>query len=196
MRFLVFHLIIFLLGLISFPSLNGQIQVDLDTLQPAVCSSGWANEAVTVGYVTAPSVLVLMFVSGLVNEWNAGYLGIPASAMIIASAPLIYLGGHSADLPSEMFHSRAKLGWTLYALSIVPTAFALYGFTTDWGATVPLIITSGLLGSASIIAMTSYAFARADAVYGIQNPPSSSWNLGIAPLKGGLMAGMMNPIIR
>jgi hypothetical protein len=190
MRFLIVLFIIFLVRLTSFPSLNGQILVVQDTLKPAVRSSGWANEAVTVGYVTAPSVLLFMFVSGLVNEWNAGYLGIPASAMIIASAPLIYLGGRSADLPSEMFHSRAKLGWTLYALSIIPTAFALYGFTTDWGATVPLIMISGLLGSASIIAMTSYAFARADAVYRMQNPPSSSWNLGIAPLKGGLMASV------
>ncbi|NOR33142.1 MAG: hypothetical protein GQ579_00530, partial [Bacteroidales bacterium] len=53
-----------------------------DTIPINTISTGWADEAVTIGYVTAPSVITLMFISALVNEWNAGYAGIPASVMI------------------------------------------------------------------------------------------------------------------
>ncbi len=133
-----------------------------DPQSPVSISTGWADQAVSIGYVTAPATLGLMFVSALVNEWNAGYAGVPASAMILLAPPLIYAGGRSADLGKDIAHPRAKLGWTLYALSIIPTSLALYGFTTDWGATLPLTLASGLLGTASIVAMTSYAFSRAD----------------------------------
>lgn len=154
-------------------------------------STGWADEAVTIGYVTAPSALVLMFVSALINEWNAGYAGIPASAMILAAPPLIYAGGRSVDISKDISHPRARLGWTLYALSIVPTSLALYGFTTDWGATLPLTIASGILGSASIIAMTSYAFSRAEAAREMEQNRSSSLHMGISPLRGGAMATLV-----
>ncbi|MEA3460253.1 MAG: hypothetical protein U9R49_00150 [Bacteroidota bacterium] len=160
----------------------------VDSIPMGSISTGWADEAVTIGYITAPSVIVLMFVSALVNEWNAGYAGIPASAMIFAAPPLIYAGGRSVDISKDISHPRAKLGWTLYALSIVPTSLALYGFTTDWGATLPLTIASGILGSASIIAMTSYAFSRAETAREMGNSRFSSLNLGIAPLAGGAMA--------
>ena len=140
--------------MISLP-LGGQVLMEKDTIQPIIISTGWADAAVSIGYITAPSVLGLMFVSALVNEWNAGYLGIPASAMILAAPPIIFAGGRSVDILDVIARPRAKLGWTLYALSIIPTSLALYEFTTDWGATLPLIIASGVLGSASIIAMTT-----------------------------------------
>lgn len=159
-----------------------------DTLSLHSISSGWADEAVSIGYVTAPSVITLMFVSALINEWNAGYAGIPASAMIILAPPLIYAGGRSVEIPKESSNSRAKLGWTLYALSIIPTSMALYGFTTDWGATIPLTIASGILGTASIVAMTSYAFSRAKTARDMELQRSSSLQLGISPLAGGAMA--------
>jgi len=160
----------------------------MDSIADVSFSTGWANEAVGIGYVTAPSVLVLMFVSALINEWNAGYVGIPASVMILAAPPLIYAGGRSVDISKEILHPRAKLGWALYAISIVPTSLALYGFTTDWGATLPLTIASGVLGSASIIAMTSYAFSRAETAREMEKNRTSSLHLGIAPLTGGAMA--------
>jgi len=160
----------------------------MDSISGGSISSGWADEAVTIGYVTAPSALVLMFVSALINEWNAGYAGIPASAMILAAPPLIYAGGRSVDISKDISHPRAKLGWALYALSIVPTSLALYGFTTEWGATLPLTIASGILGSGSIIAMTSYAFSRAEAAREMEQNRSSSLHLGISPLTGGAMA--------
>jgi len=160
----------------------------MDSIPHGSISTGWADEAVTIGYVTAPSALVLMFVSALINEWNAGYAGIPASAMILAAPPLIYAGGRSVDISKDISHPRAKLGWALYALSIVPTSLALYGFTTDWGATLPLTIASGILGSGSIIAMTSYAFSRAEAAREMEQNRSSSLHLGISPLTGGAMA--------
>ncbi|MCK5137586.1 MAG: hypothetical protein KAR19_17505 [Bacteroidales bacterium] len=176
-------LVIFLL---SIP-LEGQLLQEKDSVQQIVISTGWANEAVSIGYVTAPSVLVLMFVSALVNEWNAGYVGIPASVMIFAAPPLIYAGGRSVNILDVISQPRARLGWTLYALSIIPTSLALYGFTTDWGSTIPLTITSGILGSASIIAMTTYAYSRAETARNMQNA-STSWNIGISPMKGGAMA--------
>ncbi len=129
-----------------------------------------------------------MFVSALLSEWNAGYLGIPASAMIIAAPPIIFAGGRSVDILDVIARPRAKLGWTLYVLSIIPTSLALYGFTTDWGASLPLTIASGVLGSASIIAMTTYAFSRAETAREMQNASHASWNIGIAPLTGGAMA--------
>lgn len=159
-----------------------------DTLSMVSISTGWADEAVTFGYITAPSVISLMFVSALVNDWNAGIAGIPASAMILLVPPLIYAGGRSVDILNEISHPRAKLGWTLYAISIIPTSLALYGFTTDWGATLPLTITSGILGTASIVAMTTYAFSRAETAREIEKNRSTSLRLGLSPLAGGAMA--------
>jgi hypothetical protein len=131
-----------------------------------------------------------MFISALVNEWNAGYAGIPASAMIMLVPPVIYAGGRSADIPKDFSSSRARLGWTLYAISIIPASLALYGFTTDWGATKPLIIASGILGSASIVAMTSYAFSRSREASRIGTGEPSAWNFGLAPLAGGALASV------
>ena len=168
------------------PELNDTAVVETISLESI--STGWADEAVTIGYVTAPSVITLMFVSALINEWNARYVGIPASAMIFLAPPLIYAGGRSVDISKEISHPRAKLGWTLYALSIIPTSMALYGFTTDWGATIPLTIASGILGTASIIAMTSYAFNRAKTAREMETNRSTSLHLGLAPLAGGALA--------
>ena len=130
-----FILILTLLSIIVVP-LQAQQQelydsLSHDTISLNTISTGWADEAVTIGYVTAPSVITLMFISALVNEWNAGYAGIPASVMIFLAPPLIYAGGRSVEISKEISHPRAKLGWTLYALSIIPTSMALYGFTTD-----------------------------------------------------------------
>ena len=173
-------------------NMAGQVLSEQDsslekTTEPYNLSVGWADEAAGIGYVTAPSVLVLTLVAGVVNEWNAGYVGIPASAMILAAPPLIYFGGRSVDIPREILNPRAKLGWALYALSVIPTSLALYSYTTDWGATVPLMITSGVLGTASIIAMTSYAASRAGTARQMKNGPPSAWNFGIAPLEGGAL---------
>jgi hypothetical protein len=132
-----------------------------------------------------------MFVSALINEWNAGYAGIPASIMIFAAPPLIYAGGRSVMIPKEISHPRAKLGWTLYALSIIPTSMALYGFTTDWGATLPLTLASGLLGAGSIVAMTSYAFSRAETARKMETERTASLHLGLAPLEGGALATLV-----
>ena len=179
------------LGILQAQQMDADPPVVLDTMALESFSRGWADEAVTIGYVTAPSVIVLMFVSALINEWNAGYAGIPASAMILAAPPLIYAGGRSVEISKEISHPRAKLGWALYALSIVPTSLALYGFTTDWGATLPLTIASGILGSASIIAMTSYAFSRAETAREMDRNSYSSLSLGISPLAGGAMASVV-----
>lgn len=159
-----------------------------DTISINSISTGWADEAVTIGYVTAPSVITLMFISGLVNEWNAGYAGIPASVMIFLAPPLIYAGGRSVEISKEIFHSRAKLGWSLYALSIIPTSMALYGFTTDEGPGLPLTIASGILGTASIVAMTTYAFSRAENAREMELNKPTSFHLGISPLAGGALA--------
>ncbi len=187
-----FILILTLLG-ISIGHVHGQSldqndSVHIDTISMGPISTGWADEAVTIGYVTAPSVITLMFVSALINEWNARYVGIPASAMIFLAPPLIFAGGRSVDISKEISNPRAKLGWTLYALSIIPTSMALYGFTTDWGATIPLTIVSGILGTASIIAMTSYAFNRAKTAREMETNRSTSLHLGLAPLAGGALA--------
>jgi len=178
---------------ITFGPLQAQQQeqndsVTVDTISINSISTGWADEAVTIGYVTAPSVITLMFVSALINEWNAGYAGIPASVMIFLAPPLIYAGGRSVEISKEIYHPRAKLGWALYALSIIPTSMALYGFTTDWGATLPLTIASGILGTASIVAMTSYAFSRAESAREMETSRSSSLHLGVSPLTGGALA--------
>lgn len=186
-------ILIVILLCITFSQLTAQ---QLEAYGPAMSepisigsvSTGWADEAVTIGYVTAPSVLVLMFVSALINEWNAGYAGIPASVMILAAPPLIFAGGRSVEISKELSHPRAKLGWVLYALSIVPTSMALYGFTTDRGANLPLTIASGILGSASIIAMTSYAFSRAETAREMDQNDYSALSMGISPLPGGAMA--------
>jgi len=189
-------ILILTLLFISIGHLQGQKSeqndsVQLYTILMGPISTGWADEAVTIGYVTAPSVITLMFVSALINEWNAGYAGIPASAMIFLAPPLIYAGGRSVDISKELSNPRAKLGWTLYALSIIPTSMALYGFTTDWGATLPLTIASGILGTASIVAMTSYAFSRAETAREMETSRSSSLHLGVSPLAGGAMATLV-----
>jgi len=159
-----------------------------DNVSLMTFNTGWADEAVTLGYITAPSVVGLMFVSALVNEWNAGIAGIPASAMVLLAPPLIYAGGRSVNIRHELSQPIAKLGWTLYAISVIPTSLALYGFTTDWGATLPLTIASGVLGTASIITMTTYAFSRAKSAMEMQNGHESSMQLGISPLAGGAKA--------
>jgi len=159
-----------------------------DSVSLMTFNTGWADEAVTLGYITAPSVVGLMFVSALVNEWNAGIAGIPASAMVLLAPPLIYAGGRSVNIRHELSQPIAKLGWTLYAISVIPTSLALYGFTTDWGATLPLTIASGVLGTASIITMTTYAFSRAKSAREMQNGHESSMQLGISPLAGGAKA--------
>lgn len=181
-------LLFLMLGPLQAQQLHQKDSLRLDTVTYSSISTGWADEAVTIGYVTAPSVITLMFVSALINEWNAGYVGIPASIMIVAAPPLIYAGGRSVEISKELFHSRAKLGWTLYALSIIPTSMALYGFTTDWGATLPLTIASGVLGAGSIIAMTSYAFSRAETARKMEFDRATSLHLGISPLAGGALA--------
>lgn len=177
------------------PDVAGQVLTEQDTVKQSLnqysLSTGWADEAAGIGYVCAPTVLVLTLVSGVVNEWNAGYFGIPASVLILAAPPAIFLGGRSVDISKEIFHPRAKLAWTLYALSIIPTSLALISYTTDWGASVPLMITSGILGTASIVAMSTYAFARANTARDIKNGPPSAWNFGIAPLPGGAI-GMLS----
>jgi len=180
----------------TFTSLEAQDPVNEepareDSLTIMSYSTGWADEAVTLGYITAPATISLMFVSALVNEWNAGYVGIPASAMILLAPPLIYAGGRSVEIGKEISHPRAKLGWTLYALSIIPTSLALYGFTTDWGATLPLTLASGILGTASIVAMTSYAFSRADTARKMNVDSGTSLHFGISPLSGGALATLV-----
>jgi hypothetical protein len=162
--------------------------INSDTITIYSLSAGWADEAVTIGYITAPSVITLMFVSALVNEWNAGYAGIPASAMILLAPPLIYAGGRSVDIRKDISHPGAKLGWTLYAISVIPTSLALYGFTTDWGANLPLTIASGILGTASIVAMTTYAFSRAETAREMEKNRLMSLQLGLSPLAGGARA--------
>jgi len=181
-----------MLLLLNFWLLQAQeVQSDssiVDSIPITSISTGWADEAVSIGYITAPSVISLMFVSALVNEWNAGIAGIPATAMILLAPPLIYAGGRSVDIRNDISHPRAKLAWTLYAISIIPTSLALYGFTTDWGATLPLTITSGILGTASIVAMTSYAFSRAKNAREMNKNDTSSLGLGLSPMAGGALA--------
>lgn len=174
--------------LLAFP-LQGQYGMG-DSIQVQPVSTGWADEAVTAGIVAAPAVLGLMFVSGLINEWNAGYVGIPASAIILMAPPLIFAGGRSAGISKEFASTRARLGWILYAISVIPTSLALYSFTTDWGANVPLTLASGVFGSASIVAMTTYAYSRAREAREGGNSTASGWSFGIAPLAGGAVASI------
>jgi len=171
-------------------NLCGQEGPVFDPAGDSVITMGRADEAVTIGFAAAPSVMVLLFISTLVSEWNAGYFGIPAAAIIYTAPPVIFFGGRSVSLMKDLHHPRAQLGWILYALSAVPTAFAVYGFTTDLGATLPLTIASGVLGTASIIAMTSYAFARAESAREMMNSRESSLNFGIGPVKAGAMIYM------
>ena len=180
--------LLFLTLLLLTVPLKAQQIMKQDSVLADTISTGWANEAVTIGYVAAPSVIGLMFISALVNDWNAGYVGIPASVMILAATPLIFAGGRSVNISRDISHPRAKLGWTLYAISVIPTSLALYGFTTDWGATLPLTIASGILGSASIVAMTTYAFSRAETARKMKNESVASWSFGISPLTGGALA--------
>jgi len=182
----------YILLILAFTSMvmDAQVLNKQDSVQQWTFSTGWADEAVTIGYVTAPSALALMFVASLVNEWNAAYIGIPAGIMILAAPPIIYAGGRSVDILNEISHPRAKLGWTLYALSVVPTSLAMYGFAADWGSTVPLTIASAIFGSASIVAMTSYALSRANTARDMEKKSYASLGFGIAPLKGGAMASI------
>ena len=174
--------------LLNAQQLGQDDSATLDSIPLMTIHTGWADEAVTLGYITAPSVVGLMFVSALVNEWNAGIAGIPASAMVLLAPPLIYAGGRSVNIRRDISQPIAKLGWTLYAISVIPTSLALYGFTTEWGATLPLTIASGVLGTASIITMTTYAFSRAKSAREMQNGRESSLQFGISPLAGGAMA--------
>lgn len=151
---------------------------------PLMPSTGWSEEAITLGYVAAPSAAALMFVSTLITDWNAGYAGIPATSLYILAPPLIWMGGRSVEIPLSQGSARARLGWTLYALAMVPTSLAFYEFTTDWGANLPLTISSTLLGTASILAMTSYATLRKNLATD-PDPAEASLNLGLSPLPGG-----------
>ncbi|MBN1132490.1 MAG: hypothetical protein JXR52_02320 [Bacteroidales bacterium] len=166
-------------------NLSGQEELVITPGEETGVTAGWADEAVSTGYITAPSVMGLMFISALVSEWNAGYFGIPATAMIAVVPPLIYAGGRSASISPDLHRTRAQLGWMLYALSIVPAAFALYGFTTDLGATLPVTVASGVLGTAGIVAMSSYAFARAETARELIRAPESPMQFGVGPLIGG-----------
>lgn len=186
MRTKALHLILSMLVVCVF--LDAQVLTKPDSVQTMPISLGWADEAVTIGYVAAPSALTLMFVASLINEWNAGYVGIPAAAIILAAPPVIYAGGRSVNLLKSVSQSRAKLGWTLYALSFVPTGLAIYGFSSDWGTTVPLALASAVFGSASILAMTSYANTRAKTAREMNNNYDPSLGFGIIPLKGGALA--------
>ena len=174
--------------IVTCNSLDAQVLADYDSIQPAEITLGWVDEAATLGYIAAPTVVTLMFISTLVPEWNAGYVGIPATAMILAVPPIIYAGGRSVNIGKDFAHPRAKLGWTLYALSIVPTSLALYGFTTDWSSTIPLTITSAIFGTASIIAMTSYARSRESEGRKMRDESYTSLLVGVSPLPGGAMA--------
>jgi hypothetical protein len=165
-------------------------QLNGDSIPHNIPSTGWADEAVTAGFITAPSVVGLMFISALVNEWNAGYAGIPASVMILLAPPIIYAGGRSVAIPKEISSAGAKLGWTLYIIAVIPTSLALYSFTTDWGATVPLTLASGILGSASIVAMTTYAFSRSKKALESVSSTSGGWSFGIMPMAGGALASV------
>jgi hypothetical protein len=156
--------------------------------QAGPVNTGFGTEAVATGYISAPSVLGLMFISSLVSEWNAGYFGIPATALILASPPLIYAGGRSIRTSPEIHQPRARIGWTLYGLSIIPTALALYGFTTDWGANLPLTLASGILGAGSIIAMTTYASGRLEMAQSTNGRSGELMQIGIIPIRGGAIA--------
>ena len=168
--------------------LEAQVIQEPDTIQPMVITTGWADEAVTIGYVAAPSAVTLMFVASLLPEWNAGYAAIPAGIVILAAPPVIYAGGRSVNILKDISHSKAKLGWILYALSVVPTSLAMYSFSSDWGSTVPLTIASAVFGTASIVAMTSYAFSRAKTAREMEDDSYNSLGFGIAPLNGGALA--------
>jgi len=168
--------------------LGAQVIQEQDSILPMEITTGWADEAVTVGYVTAPTAIALMFVASLLPEWNAGYAAIPAGVMLLAAPPVIFAGGRSVNILKDISHPRAKLGWILYALSVVPTAMSMYSYSSDWGSTVPLTIASGVLGTASIVAMTSYAFSRAKTAREMQEDSQSSLGFGIAPLNGGALA--------
>ena len=168
--------------------LGAQVIQKQDSIMPMEITTGWADEAVTVGYVTAPSAIALMFVASLLPEWNASYAAIPAGVMLLAASPVIFAGGRSVNILKDISHPRAKLGWILYALSVVPTAMSMYSYSSDWGSTVPLTIASGVLGTASIVSMTSYAFSRAKTAREMQEDSQSSLGFGIAPLNGGALA--------
>ncbi|MCK5068378.1 MAG: hypothetical protein KAR16_13110, partial [Bacteroidales bacterium] len=55
-------------------------------------------------------------------------------------------------------------------------------------ATLPLTLASGILGTASIVAMTSYAFSRAETARKMNAETGTSLRFGISPLSGGAMA--------
>lgn len=177
-----------LLLLLMNAGLQAQLVPAPDTVFPPEVSTGWSDEAVTIGYLTAPTAVVLMFVSGLVSDWNAGYFGIPATALILTAPPLIFLGGRSVDISRSLYRPRAKLGWVLYGLSFLPAGFSLYSYAMGEGINIPLIVASGALGSAAIVTMTTYAFSRGEYARSLQKDQGLSWNFGLAPVKGGAMA--------
>jgi hypothetical protein len=65
----------------------------------------------------------------------------------------------------------------------------MYSYSSDWGSTIPLTIASAVFGTASIIAMTSYAFSRAKTARQMEEDSyGSSFGFGISPLNGGALA--------
>jgi hypothetical protein len=179
--------IVFLFFLIT-AELHAQFVTYTDTALSVPVNTGWSDEAVTIGYLTAPTAVILMFVSGLVSDWNAGYVGIPATALILAAPPLIYLGGRSVEISRSLCQPRAKLGWVLYGLSILPAGFSMYSYARGEGINIPLILASGALGSAAIVTMTTYAYARGEYARSVQQEGGVSWNFGLIPVRGGAVA--------
>jgi len=168
--------------------LQAQLDPNADTALTVTVNTGWSDEAVTIGYLTAPATVVLLFMSGLVSDWNAGYFGIPATALIFAAPPLIFMGGRSVDISRSLHQPRAKLGWVLYGLSILPTGFSIYSYARGEGINIPLILAGGALGTAAIVTMTTYAYSRGEHVRSMQQDQGMSWNFGLAPVRGGAMA--------
>ncbi len=80
MKLFLFIPVFFLINTLMVVQLYAELFHEQDSVPKMIVSTGWADEAVTIGYITAPLVVSLMFVSPVVNEWNAGYAGIPASA--------------------------------------------------------------------------------------------------------------------
>ena len=66
-------------------NLSGQELPQKDTTIEYSLSTGWADEAVGIGYVTAPSVFVLTFISGVVSEWNSGLAPLSGGALAMVT---------------------------------------------------------------------------------------------------------------
>jgi len=169
-------------------STQAQDPAPSDSLDTVQITTGWSDNAVTLGIVTAPTAAVLLFVSGIVSDWNAGYFGIPATAMVLAAPPLIYLGGRSAGIPLSVSQPRARLGWVIYGLSMVPAGISMYMYSLGKGINIPLVLATGALGTAAIVTMTTYAFSRSEAARSMRQQDGLSWNFGVAPVRGGAMA--------